>query len=144
MRKILCSRIIFRLIAALLFPVGLAATAGCNGSPIGDYTFHPLPPPPNPTFGPPTAEMDSAGVQHVYWKVASPPSPELRDIWVYVTNSDMNAGVIVRATSDGSYATRIEGQEGDWILFSFGAAYGETRSNMCRPLHEGEATVPCQ
>jgi hypothetical protein len=143
MSKIFRSRMVFRLIAALLFPIGLAGGLGCNGSPVGEYTFHPLPPPPNPTFGPPTTEMDGTGAQHVYWKVTSPASSGLSDIWVYLTNSDLNSGVSVRAASDGSYATRIEGQEGDSILFSFGAAYGETKWDMCRPLHEGEATTPC-
>jgi hypothetical protein len=144
MRKILRSRIVFRLIAALWFPIGLMTGLGCNGAPIGSYDFHPLPPPPNPTFGPPIAEMDSTGVQHVYWKVTSPPSPPLSNMWVYVTNSDLNSGASVRAASDGSYVTRIEGQEGDSILFSFGAAYGESKWSLCRPLHEGEATDSCQ
>jgi len=142
MREFLCSKKVLRLLASLLFVIVLTSGIACDSPPIGT-PWVPIPPP-NPSFGPPTQELDSAGVSHLYWKVTSPPSSELDDLWVYVTNIDMGSGVSVRAAHDGSYVTRIEGQEGDWIIFSFGAAYGETRWNMCRPLHEGEATQDCQ
>jgi len=113
--------------------------ASCTAPPVGSL-FVPIPPP-NPTFGPPTSEIDSDGVSHTYWKVTSPPSSELSAFWVYLTNIDMGRGASVQAAQDGSYATQVEGQQGDRILIGFGAPDNET---MCRPLREGLADVPCQ
>jgi hypothetical protein len=137
MRHLLRNRSILRSIAALVFPLVLTAGVSCNAPAIGS-PFVPIPP---PIFGPPTPEIDSAGVTHTYWKVTSPPSPALSDLWVYLTNMNMGSGVIVRAALDGSYTTRIEGQQGDPILFNFGSLDGTA---MCRPLREGVADTPCQ
>jgi hypothetical protein len=133
-------RSILRLIAALVFSLLLTMGASCTAPPLGSL-FVPIPPP-NPTFGPPTAETDSDGVAHTYWKVTSPPSSELSAFWVYLTNIDMGRGVSVQAAQDGSYTTQVEGQQGDQILIGFGAPDSEIM--MCRPLREGLADVPCQ
>jgi hypothetical protein len=139
MRNLLRRRSLLRLIAALAFPVLLTASVACTSTPVGQYSpFVPIPP---PTFGSPTSEIDSAGVTHTYWGVTSPPSLDLSDIWVYLRNLDMGSGANVRAGQDGSYTTRIEGQQGDRILFGFGAPDNET---MCWPLREGLADTPCQ
>ena len=138
MRHLIETRSVLRLIAALVFSVLLTAGAACNAPPVGPYSYIPIPP---PTFGPPTSEIDSAGVAHTYWKVTSPPSPELGNIWVYLRNLDMGSGVSVRAAQDGSYTTQVEGQQGERILFGFGASDNETR---CWPLREGLADTPCQ
>jgi len=141
MRHLHLGRSLGRLLAALLFLLLLAAGVSCNGYAVGpDYI--PIPPP--ATFGSPTSEIDSAGVTHTYWSVTSPASPDLSDLWVYLTNVDMGSGTIVRAARDGSYATRIEGHAGDWIMFGFGAPYGQTSQTMCRTLREGLADVACQ
>jgi hypothetical protein len=137
MRHFLRNRLILRLLAALVFPLLLTAGVSCNAPAIGS-PFSPIPP---PTFGAPTPETDSAGVTHTYWSVTSPPSGDLSNLWVYLTNMNMGSGVIVRAAQDGSYTTRIEGQQGDPILFRFGSLDGAT---MCRPLREGVADTPCQ
>jgi hypothetical protein len=142
MRQLQLSTRILRLLAALLFPLFLMVGVSCNAPAIGDF-FHPLPPP-DPTFGPPTPEIDSAGVTHIYWQVTSPASAELSDVWVYLTNIGLGRGVSVQAAQDGSYTTRIEGQQGDRILFGFGAPYDETNQTMCRPLREGLADAACQ
>jgi len=139
MRPMFPNRSILRLIAAGAFSLLLTAGVACNSPAIGS-PFSPIPPP-DPTFGPPTGETDSAGVSHVYWKVTSPPSQALLDQWVYLANLDLGAGVIVLAASDGSYVTRTEGQEDDRIEFTFGSPDGKSR---CRLLREGLANVPCQ
>jgi hypothetical protein len=141
MKLLLRSILLLRLTAALVFPLLLTVGVACNAPAVGS-PYIPIPPPPNPTFGSPTSEIDSAGVTHTYWKVTSPPSSELSDLWVYLTNIDMGSGTIVRAAQDGSYATRVEGQPGDRILFGFGAPDGPI--TLCRPLREGVAEVPCQ
>ena len=143
MRRLLRSRFILHLIAAVVFPLLLTAGLSCNAPAIGS-PYMPIPP---PTFGPATQEIDSDGVAHTNWKVTGPASPELPvlfDIYVYLTNIDMGPGTvgsIARTAQDGSYATRIEGQQGDRILFNFGSLDGES---MCRPLREGVADTPCQ
>jgi hypothetical protein len=128
-----------RLIGGFVFALLLAAGVSCNAPAVGS-PFVPIPPP-NPTFGPPTPEIDSGGVTHTYWKVTGPPSPQLSNLWVYLINIEMGEGTIELAAQDGSYETRIEGQQGDRILFSVGTPSRET---MCRPLREGLADVPCQ
>ena len=137
MKHLLRSRFILRLIAALVFPILLAVGVSCNAPAISS-PFVPIPP---PTFDAPTPEIDSAGVTHTYWKVTSPPSSNLSNLWVYLTNINMGSGVIVLTAQDGSYTTRIEGQQGDPIRFNFGSLDGES---MCRPLREGLADTPCQ
>jgi hypothetical protein len=139
MRHLLRNRSILRLIAALVFPLLLAVSVSCNAPAIGSY-YVPIPPP-NPTFGPPTSEIDGDGVAHTYWKVTSPPASGLSDFWVYLTNISMGRGVSVQAAQDGSYTTQVEGQQGDWILIGVGAPDNEP---MCRPLREGLADVPCR
>ncbi|HJX52552.1 MAG TPA: hypothetical protein VJ801_07290 [Polyangia bacterium] len=141
MRHLLRTRSLsrLRLIAALLFPLLLTAGVSCNAAPVGS-NYIPIPPP-SPTFGPPIAELDSAGVAHTYWKVTSPPSSGLSDLWVYLENIDLGAGASVRAAQDGSYTTRVEGQQDDRIVFGFGASDNEIR---CWPLREGLADTPCQ
>jgi len=131
-------RTLTALFFALVVTVGLACSAPPMSSP-----FVPIPPP-NPTFGPPTSELDSAGVSHTYWPITSPPASQLRNMWIYVDNANLGKGVSLRALDDGSYATRIEGSEGDRILFGFGAAYPDADQRMCRPLHEGLADTPCR
>lgn len=138
MRNLLGSRSLLHLMAALAFAVLLTAGAACNAPPVGPYSYIPIPP---PTFGAPTSEVDGAGVTHTYWEVTSPPSSGLSDIWVYLRNLDMGSGASVRAAQDGSYTTRIEGQQDDRILFGFGAPDNET---ICWPLREGLANTPCQ
>jgi len=137
MRHLLRSRPIVRLMAALVFPILLIAVVSCS-APAVTSPFVPIPP---PTFGPPTPEIYSDVVTHTYWKVTSPPSSQLSDLWVYLTNIDMGFGTIVLAAPDGSYTTRIEGQQGDRIVFNFGSLEGQA---MCRPLREGVADTPCQ
>jgi hypothetical protein len=141
MRHLIRNRSILRLISAIVFSFLLTMGGSCTAPPVGDF-FHPIPPP-DPTFGPPTAETDSDGIAHTYWKVTSPPSlsPELSYIWVYLTNTTMRNGVSVQAAQDGAYSTQVEGQQGDQIIFGFGAPY---RDAICRPLQEGLADVPCQ
>ena len=139
MRHLLRTRSLVRLIAALVFSLLLTVGASCNAPPVGSG-FIPIPPP-DPTFGSPTPEIDSAGVTHVYWKVTSPPSSGLSALFVYLTNLDMGSGTITRAAQDGSYEARLEGQQDDWILLTFGAPDGQS---MCRPLREGLAAVSCQ
>ena len=134
LRSQVCLRLIGVVVLALLLAAGVSCTAPAVGSP-----FVPIPPP-NPTFGPPTQEFDSDGLPHTYWKVTSPPSPQLSDFWVYLTNIDMGEGVSKRAAQDGSYEIRVEGQEGDQILFAFDTPDVRT---MCWPLREGLAEVPC-
>jgi len=133
-------RSIVRLVAAVLFPLLLTVGASCNAPAIGS-PFIPIPPP-NPTFGPATSQIDSDGIAHTYWKVTSPPSSELSDLWVYLANFNMGVGASVQAAQDGSYRTQAEGQPGDWIEFGFGAPYGEASQTMCRPLREGLADTP--
>jgi hypothetical protein len=141
MRHLIRNRSILRLIAALVFPFLLTVGGSCTAPAVGDF-FHPIPPP-DPTFGPPTAETDSDGIAHTYWKVTSPPSPssDYSYVWVYLTNENRSLGVSVQAAQDGAYTTQVEGQQGDQIIFGFGAPDRET---MCRPLREGLANVPCQ
>ena len=139
MNQSLRSRSFLRLIAALAFPLLLTVCVSCNAAPVGSG-YMPIPPP-NPTFGSPTPELDSAGVTHTYWKVTSPPSWQLSALWVYLRNIDTGLGVSVQADLDGSYTTRVEGQQDDQILFGFGAPNVDL---MCRPLREGLADVPCQ
>jgi hypothetical protein len=141
MRRLLQTQSVLRLIAAIGFSLLLTAGAACTSAPVGPVgpsEYVPIPP---PTFGAPSPEIDSAGVTHTYWKVTGQPSADLRDLWVYITNIDMGAGTIVRSATDGSYATRVEGQQDNRILFSFGAPNGPT---MCASLREGPANVPCQ
>jgi len=138
MRNLPGTRSILSLIAAVAFPFLLTVGVACSSPEIGS-PFVPIPPP-DPTFGPPTGETDSAGLLHVYWKVTSPPSRPLSEMWVYLANVDMGSGAIVRAAVDGSYTTRVEGQQGDRVFFTFGSPDGET---WCWPLREGQATVPC-
>jgi hypothetical protein len=138
MRHLLRSQVSLRLIEVVVFALLLAAGVSCNAPAVGS-PFVPIPPP-NPTFGPPTPELDSDGVTRTYWKVTSPPSPQLSDFWVYLTNINMDEGTIERAAQDGSYETRIEGQQDNQIRFTFGSPDGET---MCWPLREGLAEVPC-
>jgi hypothetical protein len=141
MKHLIRNRSILRLIAALVFPFLLTVGGSCTAPAVGDF-FHPIPPP-DPTFGPPTAETDSDGIAHTYWKVTSPPSPssDYSYVWVYLTNRDRRLGVSVQTTQDGAYNTQVEGQPGDLIIFGFGAPDHET---MCRPLREGLANVSCQ
>ena len=139
MRNLLRNIFTRRLVAAFMLLLVLAVGVSCNAPAIGSY-YIPIPPP-DPTFGPPTPEIDSDGVTHTYWKVTSPPSSQLSDLWVYLTNIDMGFGTIVLAAPDGSYTTRIEGQQGDRIVFNFGSLEGQA---MCRPLREGVADTPCQ
>jgi hypothetical protein len=139
MRHSLRSRSILRFIATLVFPVLLTVGGSCNGPDVGSPYF-PIPPP-NPSFGPPTQAIDSDGVAHTYWKVTSPPSAELSHVYVYLTNIDRGSGTIVLAAQDGSYTTLVEGQQGDRIVFDFGALNNYT---MCRPLREGVADTSCQ
>jgi hypothetical protein len=138
MRHLLRTRFVLRLIAAAVLSLLLTAGTVCTSAPVGPYSYIPIPP---PSLGAPTSEIDSAGGAHTYWKVTSPASSDLSYLWVYLTNIDMGAGTIVRAAQDGSYTTRVEGQPGDRILFSFGAPDGPT---MCWPLREGLANAPCQ
>ena len=140
MKLLLRSILLLRLPAALVFPLLLTVGVACNAPAVGS-PYIPIPPPPNPTFGSPTSEIDSAGVTHVYWKVTSPPSSGLSALFVYLTNLDMGSGTITRAAQDGSYEARLEGQQDDWILLTFGAPDGQS---MCRPLREGLAAVSCQ
>lgn len=140
MRHLLRNRSILRLIAALIFPVLLTVGASCNGYEVGSPYF-PIPPP-DPSFGPPTQAIDSDGVAHTYWKVTSPPSAELSHVYVNLTNIDRGSGTIVRAAQDGSYATLVEGQQGDRIVFDFVGALNNY--SMCRPLQEGLADTSCQ
>jgi hypothetical protein len=64
----------------------------------------------------------------------------LSDFWVYLTNINMDEGTIERAAQDGSYETRIEGQQDNQILFTFGTPDVKA---MCWPLREGLAEVSC-
>lgn len=137
MRNLLRNIFTRRLVAAFMLLLVLAVGVSCNAPAIG---FMPIPPP-NPTFGQPTSEIDSEGVGHTYWKVTSPPAWKLSDLWVYLSNIDMGRGVSVQAAQDGSYATRVEGQPGDQIIIDFRDPGYET---ICRPLQEGLAEVPCQ
>lgn len=137
MRHLRRNIFILRLVAALILPVVLASGVSCNAPAIG---FMPIPPP-NPTFGPPTSEIDSDGIAHTYWKVTSPPFWQLSDFWVYLSNIDMGRGVSVQAAQDGSYTTRVEGQPGDQIIIDFQNPGYET---ICRPLREGLADLACQ
>jgi hypothetical protein len=139
MRHLLRKRFILRLVAALMLPLVLTVGSSCNAPAIGSY-YIPIPPP-DPTFGPPTAETDSDGIAHTYWKVTSPPSSPLSESWVYLTNIDIGRGVSVQAAQDGSYSTQVEGQQGDQIIISVQAPDIET---ICRPLREGLANVACQ
>ena len=144
MNKILGTRLghrLRRLLAMALLSSGLAV-GGCSAPELGS-PYVPIPPP-NPTFGPATPELDSAGNSHTYWKVTSPAAAQLSDVWVYVDNNNLGVGVSLRALTDGSYSTRIEGQEGDRILFGFGASYADAEWRLCRPLHAGLANQPCQ
>jgi hypothetical protein len=129
--------------AVVLLSSGLTLGAGGCGSPPIGSPFSPIPPP-EPTFGPGTPELDSKGVRHLYWTVTSPPVARLSNIWVYVDNDNLGAGVSLRASADGSYATRIEGQEGDRILFGFGAAFVDSELRLCRLLYAGLANTPCR
>ncbi|MGB8295530.1 MAG: hypothetical protein WCG85_08890 [Polyangia bacterium] len=141
MRHLHRNRYILRLIAALVFPFLLTVGGSCTAPAVGDL-FHPIPPP-DPTIGSSTVETDSDGLTHTYWRVTGPPSPssDYSYVWVYLTNIDRGLGVSVQADQDGAYATQVEGQQGDQIIFGFGAPYNDT---MCRPLREGLANVPCQ
>ena len=134
LRSQVCLRLIGVVVLALLLGAGVSCTAPAVGSP-----FVPIPPP-NPTFGPPTQEFGSDGVTRTYWKITSPPSPPLSDLWVYLTNIDMGEGTIELAAQDGSYETRIEGQQDNQILFTFETPEVKT---MCWTLREGLAEVPC-
>jgi hypothetical protein len=138
-------RTLRRFLVVLLLSWGPAlALGGCSSPPVGS-PFIPIPPP-NPTIGPATPELDSAGVSHTYWKITSPAEPHFSNTWVYVDNDSLGVGVSLRTSADGSYATRIEGQEGDRILFGFGSSFAEADfdSRLCRPLREGLADTPCQ
>jgi hypothetical protein len=140
--RLLPYRSLLRLLSAVLLAFGLTVGGACSSPPVGS-PFVPIPPP-DPTFGPPTSELDSTGASRIYWKISSPPSTQLRSIWVYVDNSNLGLGVSLRASEDGSYTTRIEGQEGDRILFGFGAAFADAELRLCRPLREGLASSSCQ
>ncbi len=131
-----------RLLAVVLLSSGVAL-GGCNAPELGS-PYVPIPPP-DPRFDPLGPEIDSAGISHTYWKVTSPPADhQLRNVWVYIDNSDLGMGVSLRASIDGSYTTRIEGQEGDRILFGFGGDYANAEWRLCRLLHEGLADKRCQ
>jgi hypothetical protein len=132
-----------RILVVALLSTGLTLGVGGCTSPPMSSPFVPIPPP-DPTFGPGTSELDGAGASHLYWKVTSPPADQLSNVWVYVDNSNLGVGVSVRASSDGSYTTRIEGQEGDRIRFGFGSSFVDAEWRLCRPLHEGLADTPCQ
>ncbi len=139
------SRTLRRILVVVLLSSGPAlAVGGCSSPPVGSPII-PIPPP-NPTIGPATPEFDSAGVSHTYWKISSPPEPHFANVWVYVDNDNLGVGVSLRTSIDGSYTTRIEGQEGDRILFGFGASFAEADfdARLCRPLHEGLADTPCR
>ena len=133
MRRLLRSRFILHLIAAVMFPLLLTAGLSCNAPAIGS-PYMPIPP---PTFGPATQEIDSEGITHTYWKVTGPPSPELPelfDIYVYLTNIDMGPGTvgsIARTAQDGSYTTRIEGQRVGQCCRAGRAVGGRHRSGGC-------------
>jgi hypothetical protein len=135
-------RRIRRNLAMMLLSLSLPLGAGCSGPPVVS-PYNPIPPP-DPTFGPPTPELDSSGISHIYWNVTSPHAAQLSNTWIYVDNSNLGIGVSLRAQADGSYFTRIEGREGDRILFGFGAAYSDAEVRKCRPLREGEAKTGCQ
>lgn len=130
-----------RLLAMALLSGGLAI-GGC-GSPELVSPYIPIPPP-DPTLTPETAELDSTGVSHTYWKVTSPAADQMRNIWVYIDNSDLGVGVSLRASIDGSYSARIEGQEGDRLHFGFGVSFANSEWRRCRLLREGPATTPCE
>lgn len=131
------------LLVAALLSFGLATgVGGCGAPPMGS-PLQPIPPP-DPTIEPGILEMDAAGVGHLYWKVTSPPESQLGHVWIYLNNDNLGVGVSLRALADGSYSTRIEGQEGDRILFGFGASYTEAEVRFCRPLRAGLATTPCR
>jgi hypothetical protein len=139
MRQSLPSRILLRLVAALLLTTVLTAGAGCNAPPIGS-PFVPIPP---PVFGPQAQEVDSAGIAHNYWKVTSGANRGLTFRWVYLDNLDLGAGVSVQAAADGSYTTRIEGQRDDRIQFGVELSDRSVSWSMCYFLREGPASAPC-
>jgi hypothetical protein len=141
MRQILCSRIILRLVRALAFAIAITGGPACNAPPIASPDWVPLPP---PVIGPPTVETDSAGLQHTYWKVEGKPTLAMSNLWVYLNNLEMDSGVSAKAAADGSYETRIEGQEGDRIHIGAGATDSDITWTMCRRLYEGPANVLCQ
>jgi hypothetical protein len=141
MRQILCSRIVLRLVRTLLFAMAITEGLACNAPPIASPDWVPLPP---PVIGPAAAETDSAGLQHTYWKVEGKPTQAMSNLWVYLNNLEMDSGVSAKAATDGSYETRIEGQEGDRILIGAGAIDRDVSWTMCRRLYEGPANVLCQ
>jgi hypothetical protein len=144
MKKHLGFRLGYRLrrfLGMALLSGGLAM-GGC-GSPDLVSPYIPLPPP-DANFTPGTAEVDSAGVSHTYWKVTSPAASQMSNIWVYIDNIELGVGVSLRASLDGSYSTRIEGQEGDRIHFGFGVSFANSEWKRCRLLREGPATTVCQ
>lgn len=132
-----------RFLAVALLSCGLTVGVGGCSSPDMTSIYQPIPPP-NPSFDLPTSQVDSAGISHTYWRVTSPPSKPLSNVWVYVDNSTLGVGISLRASSDGSFAAWIEGQEGDRILFGYGASFAVADTRLCRPLHEGLASTPCQ
>ena len=141
MRQILCSRILLRLARTFLLATAITGGLACSAPPIASPDWVPLPP---PVIGPPTVETDSTGLQHTYWKVEGEPSHAMSNLWVYLNNLEMGSGVSAKAAADGSYETRIEGQEGDRILFGAGATDRDIIWTMCRRLYEGPANALCQ
>ncbi len=130
----------YLLVALMVLGVGTLlslALPACN------TPFIPLPPPGDPTFTP-VAISDGMGGMRTMWEVRGMPASALSEAKVSVYNSDVGAGVIVKAQLDGAYVTSpIDGHEGDRVQIDYVAKDGSAGPGICRRLVTGRAQTDC-
>jgi hypothetical protein len=127
-------------IAVALVAAGTLALcfAACN------TPFIPIPPPADPTFTP-VVTTDAMGGSKTVWQARGPAMKDMERARVYIYNADHGAGVIVRASDDGSYVGGpFEGKVGDRVHVQYEKPDGERSPELCRLLQEGLARTNCE
>jgi hypothetical protein len=127
-----------------LAAAGLAAgVAALLVFPSCNTPFIPLPPPGDPTFTPMMAS-DGVGAPRTVWEARGNPASAMSEARVFIYNIDGGSGVIVRAQSDGSYASNpIDGKAGDRIQLRYESPDGRHSPDICRLLQQGVAQTEC-
>jgi hypothetical protein len=100
-------------------------------------------PPPNNVFVQETL-TDGTGNSQVVWITQGKPDARASGARFYIFNDTRNLGVIVEATTDGSYvAPPLQGTMGDHVLISYTAPNGDDSAVACRVLTEGDPAPDC-
>jgi len=116
-------------LALVAASVSLIVVFACNSP------YIPIPPP-DPSY-----TQDSSSGE---WSVSMPPSNRAIGAVYYFYNAKLGAGVIQKASPDGSaYAYPFHGEAGDPVYIHWERGV-DSSSTICRPLGEGTVQMICQ